>query len=234
VVTKWCTTAPGPFCYLYHCGTLIHAMRPETFRTITTDPEAWRTKARTVRTAAETLWGSALGFFSGMSDNREQAIDLFVERLHTAQFLYGLAVETALKARIIERDPANVRFVEKMDAQGVVVEVRLQRIGADLGPDGHDLVKLAEVAGVLGPSASTPVFAVKSDQTAIKEILAFLTDCVRWSGRYPAPKSSNTYYRPESKIPSRILGAYMRDWLDQLLDALLLKHEADDGSEQKP
>lgn len=70
----------------------------------------------------------------------------------------------------------------------------------------------------MGPSS---VFSIESDQTAINEILAYLTDCVRWSGRYPVPKKMSERYMPGTPIPSRILGHYMRDWLDPFLDSIL-------------
>jgi hypothetical protein len=203
-------------------------MNHDSFRDITSDPAAWRTKASTLRSAAEALWDTSLGLITGGSplvtpEERDRAVQLFAERLHTSQLLYGLVVETALKARIIELDPANARFVEKRDGHGAVIDVRIQRIGADLGGDGHDLVKLAEIAGVAGAQASSSIFSIESDRVAIHEILAFLSDCVRWSGRYPAPRNANGYYRPDHKIPARILGHYMRDWLDPFLDALLPK-----------
>jgi hypothetical protein len=98
--------------------------------------------------------------------------------------------------------------------------MRLGKIGVDLGKDGHDLLKLASVAGLIGDGPDV-VFTVGSDCDAIREILAYLTDCVRWSGRYPAPRKMSEQYSPVTAIPSRALEHYMRDWLDPFLDALL-------------
>jgi hypothetical protein len=198
----------------------------DAFREITLNPVAWRAKALTLRSAADWLWESLPAFFAtnpgalGDSEIADTVARRFVERLHTAQLLYGLATETALKGRIISLDPAAVEFTEKQNGDGVLVDLKLKRIGTGLQGDGHDLVALAKAAGLIGDGANA-VFSVESDRTTIAEILAFLTECVRWSGRYPAPKTVAGYYQPMGAIPSRVLGLYMRDWLDRFLDVAL-------------
>lgn len=132
--------------------------------------------------------------------------------------LYGLAIETALKARIIELDSNAIDFREKRDGEGNVVDLQIVKIGAELGKDGHDLVKLATVAG-LGDGGAT--FSLQTDRNTIREILAYLTDCVRWSGRYPVPKRLSERFLPTAPVPTRAFGLYMRDWLDPFLESLL-------------
>jgi len=204
----------------------MSGMSPQVFKEIASDPTAWRQKARVLRDCAEALWDSYVILFSGVAeqpkdcDRRRAVVDQWIERLFTAQFLYGLVVETALKARLIECDPASVQFREVKDAAGNILDVRITKIGVELGTDGHDLVKLAQVAGVIDGDQSG-IFSIESDRTAIREILAYLTDCVRWSGRYPAPKRMSEQYTPSTSIPSAVLGLHMREWLDPFLDALL-------------
>lgn len=77
----------------------------EAFRDVASDSEAWRHKARILRRSAESLWDSYRHQLAGNPpDNREQQLAIvqnWLEHMHTAQFLYGLAVETALKAKMI-------------------------------------------------------------------------------------------------------------------------------------
>ncbi|HEV8603931.1 MAG TPA: hypothetical protein VGQ99_01115 [Tepidisphaeraceae bacterium] len=201
-------------------------LTPDMFREAASDPVAWRAKAVTLRGAAQSLWESFDSFFRDdpghLRSKDEQATILYrySDRIHTSQLLYGLATETALKGHIIQADPASIEFREKKDGDGNVVDLQILKIGVELGKDGHDLLKLGEAAGVLDPGNAT-LFLVESDLTATREILAYLTDCVRWSGRYPAPKKLSERYLPTASIPSRVLGLYMRDWLDPFLDALL-------------
>lgn len=204
----------------------------DAFRAAASDPEAWRQKARLVRRSADALWNSYTDLFTkiepGDRERAQEMLGSWLERMNTAQFLYGLAVETALKAKLIALDAANISFAEVRDGRGQVIDLRISKIGVDLGADGHDLRRLAEAAGV-GPGCPGCVFAIESDRTAITEILAYLTDCVRWSGRYPAPKRMSEGYKPSNPIPARVLGHYMRDWLDPFLDELLAA--ADQGND---
>ncbi len=196
------------------------------FRQTATDPTAWRSHASVLRSAADSLWDVAIENLLCDSMHlkdpllREELCRRFADQLHTAQFLYGLAVEAGLKAQIIEMDSTKVEFSEKRDGHGVVVDLRIRRIGVDLSIEGHDLNRLAEVVGVYDGRIGK-VCTTHSDQLALQEILAFLTTCVRWSGRYPAPKSTAEYYKPKHQVPRVALSHYMRDWLDPLLDALL-------------
>lgn len=178
----------------------------------------------TLRSAAQSLWDSFNEFFAAdpghlkSKDQQSAILYRYAERLHTSQLLYGLATETALKARIIENDPKGIGLREKKDGQGNIVDLQILKIGVELGKDGHDLVKLAQAAGVADGGAAS---LVESDRIALNEMLAYLTDCVRWSGRYPLPKKLSERYLPTAPIPSRIVGLYMRDYLDPFLNMLL-------------
>lgn len=196
------------------------------FRQTVIDPAAWRSHASVLRSAADSLWDLAIENLLSSPKQlkdpllREEVCRRFADQLHTAQFMYGLAVEAGLKAQVIEMDPTKVEFCEKRDGHGVVVDLRVRRIGVDLSIEGHDLNRLAEVVGVFDGRIGK-VCTTNSDQQTLQEILAFLTKCVRWSGRYPAPKSTAEYYNPKHQVPRVALSHYMRDWLDPLLDALL-------------
>jgi len=199
---------------------------PEMFRATASNPVAWRQKAITLREAAESLWDSFNSLFLKgdghllAKDKQSEVLDRFAERIHTSQLLYGLATETALKARIIALDATKIELRERKDENGKVIDLQIHKIGVELGKDGHDLVKLADAAGVLNPT-NTALFPVESDFTTTRAILEHLTDCVRWSGRYPAPKKLSEIYIRDSSVPGRALGLYLRDWLDPFLDALL-------------
>lgn len=160
---------------------IIGQINPDIFKELAADASAWRTKATTLRSAAQSLWDSFNEFLAAdpghlkSKDEQSAILYRYAERLHTSQLLYGLATETALKARIIENDPKGIEFREKKDGQGNIVDLQILRIGVELGKDGHDLVKLAQAAGVAdGGSASL----VESDRIVMNEILAYLTDLI--------------------------------------------------------
>ena len=138
----------------------------EMFRDAARDVTAWRAKAVALRAAATALWDSFMDFFHSELTASETKIATAIQqgsaRIHTSQLLYGLATETALKARIIESDPESIEFVEIKAADGSIMDVSIKKIGVSLGADGHDLIKLAEVAQILNPS-NTNLFAVISD-----------------------------------------------------------------------
>lgn len=202
-------------------------MTPEELREfcqVASDPCAWKAKALVMRDAAQTIWDSYLGLFEDAKpkDKGQQMAVLrtWFERMHIAQLLYGLVVETGLKARIIADEPDSIEFREKKNGNGEVIDISITKIGVELGADGHDLIKLASVAGMLG-EVDGELYKCESDRVAMREILAYLTDCVRWSSRYPAPKKFSERYLPGASIPDRILGHYMRDYLDPFLSKLL-------------
>jgi hypothetical protein len=97
-----------------------------------------------------------------------------LEFIGISEMLIGYAFETALKGRIIERFPEKVNIEAKMNGIGVLKEIRLDCFGQ--GGDGHDLNILASISGI------------NNIDPQRKIILEWLTEAVRWRGRYPAPK----------------------------------------------
>lgn len=92
-----------------------------------------------------------------------------------SDMLFGYAYETALKGLLIERFPEKINIEAKMDGTGSLKEIKLDCF-ANCG-DGHDLLMLAKISGI------------KNIDPQRKVILEWLTEAVRWRGRYPASKS---------------------------------------------
>jgi hypothetical protein len=190
------------------------------FLELATDKDAWLQKSRDLRGAADDLWSVfeertaawALAYKRKEPDNAiwEHAF----ARLTTSKMLYGLALETAFKARILSDRPGDIVFRMAIDGSRKLHLVEMKQFGVSMG-SGHDLVRLAEIAGAFEPKV---VFEHQSDFKALRAILEELGDLVVWEGRYPVPLRSGEERKVSPDIPSRILGHYMRDWTDRVLD----------------
>ncbi len=187
------------------------------------DAEAWRKHARALRRSGDAIWQrfekSLFEALAGTKDGGAGAdLDVSVEYLETAKLLYGLALETALKAWIIKQKPGEIEIGVTIDGSGEAVHAELKRVGVRL--QGHDLHALAESAGLFGTGFSA-VITQDSDRDAVRTICRDLGQAVAWRGRYPAPRSSFEPQKLKSGVPVRVLTHYLRDWLDPVLDALL-------------
>lgn len=188
------------------------------------EPAAWLAKSLDLRRSANALWDA---FFratlehartynkvtqSGDDAKWNEALGY----LDVAKMLYGLAVETALKAHLLEANPASAEFQLRVDGSGKVVDAQLKQLGVPLG-QGHDLVLLAEKAGVF-TNGDKAIFPVQSDLVVLRDLLKHLTESIVWSGRYPAPTRSGSPFVPSPDVPMVAFQHYLRDWLDPLLD----------------
>jgi hypothetical protein len=129
-----------------------------------------------------------------------------------ANMLHGLAVEVALKGRILATAPEKVTFELKVDGAGEFVSAQLRQVGVRIS-ESHDLTALAKAAldsGVSLPLLSTP---------EIQKVLQFLGACVRWAGRYPVPLGS-TEVCADGRIVVGSEGIPRKD-VEALLDALI-------------
>jgi hypothetical protein len=198
----------------------------ETFK----DHVAWRGQSAALRRSAEVLWDE---FFrtvltaakKAKGENStflfpQQAEDLF----QSSQLLYGLALETALKAWIIETKPSEIELRVTMDGAGQAVHAELRALGVPAG-QGHNLLSLAEVAGLFSTEFES---AVKTpfDAAAMRNICRYLSEMVQWRGRYPVPLASFEPIKLDPDVPQLALAHYMRDWLDPVLDVLLRQESA--------
>jgi hypothetical protein len=107
------------------------------------------------------------------------------------RLMYGLAIETALKGRIVERWPTRVRIDVKADGRGDLLEAEITQLGVSIA-NGHDLHALAAAAGALDRHAEPQLFSDPADFDQFESVLLELSDAVLWSVRYPVPRGSKT------------------------------------------
>ncbi|MBK8003958.1 MAG: hypothetical protein IPK12_08420 [Gemmatimonadetes bacterium] len=199
-------------------------MQAEALLKAVADPNAWLDKSLALRRAGDSVWA---GFFQSLvraflaeKGGESEAIRAaWAEAdgyLQSSCLLYGLALETAFKAHILRHAPHEVSLQLVTDGASKVVSVEIKQLGVPI-KDGHSLEALAHKAGAFnrGPDA---IFQADSDYQAMKEILAHLSEAVLWRARYPTPLKSGPARESDPNVPGKVLGHYLRDWLDPLLD----------------
>ena len=194
------------------------------------DPAQWRRHARNLKDSGEFLWIRYQTMLAAEARRaKESATDLDFERvidaLETAKLVYGLALETALKARIVEKYPEKVEIRVVLDGAGEPKQAELRTIGVP-SSSGHNLLMLAEAAGIFDAEFQD-LLPVTLEQGVLKNICRDLSDVVQWRGRYPVPLSSGGALQLDPSFPSKTLHTHLLDWLNPLLDALLLANGVD-------
>lgn len=190
-------------------------------------PTAWRKHSKALRRSAHVLWEDFEGLViaaakEGANNGTEPDFTEAIEALETTKLLYGLALETALKAWIVQRTPDVVELRITMDGRGEAMQAELRSFGVPVS-QGHNLLALAEVAGLFGPDFSA-ILKTSADHDAMRNICRDLGEVVVWRGRYPIPLASFEPVKLNPAVPAAALVHYMRDWLDPVLNAL---HESD-------
>jgi hypothetical protein len=196
------------------------------------DPSAWRKHAKALRWSANLLWEEFTRVVTeevstAFQSKTEPNLVASIEALETAKLLYGLTLETALKAWIIEHVPSKIELRVTMDGKGEATHAELKTIGVPAS-NGHNLLALAETAELFGERFRT-VIPTENDERMMRNICRDLAEVVLWRGRYPVPLASAAPIKLDPNAPGRGLAHYMRDWLDPVLDALL---ENEDGEVQ--
>ena len=198
-------------------------MRATQFVEKSLDARAWRKQSRALRRSADVLWDDFSVILTidavAWKKNNEYDFSPAIEALETTKFLYGLALETALKAWLIENFPEKIEILLSISGDGSAKHAELKSFG--VAPNqGHNILVLAEAAGVFRPDFDS-VIKSNQDIAAIKNIFRDLGEVVVWRGRYPVPMSSREPLSMDPKAPEAALAHYLRDWLDPILDKLL-------------
>ncbi|NRD84759.1 hypothetical protein FG484_19395 [Burkholderia pseudomallei] len=97
------------------------------------DPIAWRKHSRALRRSAIALWDA---FERTVGEEAEAAAKsqteptfvVALEALETAKLLYGLTLETALKAWIVEHHPDKIEVRVVMDGKGEATGAELRAL----------------------------------------------------------------------------------------------------------
>jgi hypothetical protein len=198
-------------------------MEAEEFIDTATKPDQWLEKSRVLRRSADVLWDTFVAAWIDQGkvarSGGEPLLDEAVNFLMVAQMLYGLALETAMKGKLLEVQPSAIQLQLTTDGTGAVQSIQIKQFGVSMG-DGHNLEKLAELIDLLK----------KDDNRVEREILRYLSECVLWRVRYPVPKDSRSLRRMPTGVPPRAFGHYIRDWIDPWLDELLGTQPVDDGT----
>lgn len=188
-----------------------------------TNPGEWLTKSVDLRIAGDRLWDR---FFKcvvqwGKAQASERDVDLLEKSereggacLWAAKLLYGLALETAFKAHILENQPEKIELTMSADGTAQIQHVELKQFGVSLG-SGHNLLKLGETAELFSDGVD---IHEKGERKAVREVLKHLSEVVYWSGKYPIPKKSGQSHEAPEDIPMKFFGHYLRDWTDPILD----------------
>jgi hypothetical protein len=207
-------------------------MQAETFIEKSRSPQAWRKHSRALRRSANVLYDD---FVAVLAESIKEAKtlgeiadhDRAIEAIETAKLLYGLALETALKAWIIEHKPSQIEIRITIDGSGEAKHAELKSFGVN-GNQGHNLYALADVAGIFEGVTFAHVLKTESDRDVFRAICKDLGQVVVWRGRYPVPMASFEPQPLTKGVPWKSYVHYMRDWLDPMLDALLaesISHE---------
>lgn len=156
---------------------------------------------------------------AAIRNNTESNFDTALEAFETTKLFYGLTLETALKAWIVEHFPAKIEVRVVMDGRGEATHAELRAIGVPTS-SGHNLLALAEAADLFGERFQS-IIRTEDDRRAMRNICRDLGEVVLWRGRYPVPLVSAEPMTLDPHAPRLALAHYMRDWLDPILDALL-------------
>lgn len=197
-------------------------MEADVFLSIVMEPIRWSSKSIEMRRAADVVWdrfvARLVDALKAQSDNLDDggAWEEAIGYLDTSKMLYGYALETAFKGYIIEQEPDKFEIETTTDEAGEVLDARTIRIGVPLR-SGHELVELAEHSGAFTRGEGA-IFSADSDYIALHSILVHLTEYTVWRGRYPVPIRSGPEFAPAKGMPVRVLGHYLRDWVDPVLD----------------
>ncbi|MBN3754205.1 hypothetical protein G3N95_14735 [Paraburkholderia sp. Tr-20389] len=188
------------------------------------NPVAWRKRAAALRRSADLLWEEFCRvFIAAVAEARDGKAELdlegTLEALEGAKLLYGLALETALKAWIIENHPSRIEVRVTMDGAGEATHAELKALGVPMS-SGRNLLALAEAAELFGDRFQF-VLRTDGDKQAMRNICRDLAEVVLWRGRYPVPLASADPTKLDPSVPPKAMAHYMRDWLDPVLDALL-------------
>lgn len=186
----------------------------------------WRKQARSLRRSADVLWVKcietlAVSMAEARTSDEPADIDVPIEYMGVARFLYGLSLETALKGWIVKENPSALEMKVTINGAGEALHAELKHFGVP-SSQGHNLLALAEAVGLFS-TAFHHVQGLRTDgdRDAMRAICRDLGEAVAWSGRYPVPLASYEPHRLNPKVPHQALAHFLRDWLDPVLDELL-------------
>jgi hypothetical protein len=125
----------------------------------------------------------------------------------TSVMVYAMAIETALKGRLLQQDPNRIRFSFETNGLGEVQSASIKQSAVG----SHNLEALAEFVGLIAKD--------RNDER--REVLRRLTDCLLWVSRYPVPKAVSNDQKARSVVPIVYHNRTIREYVDEMLNELL-------------
>lgn len=168
-------------------------MNKEEYLETLNDPKNWFDQAFAQKMVADKLLVDVImnkDFLKSLDDDHNMS--KFITLWANALFHYGIGLENGLKGVIIKTKPELINFEISGD------DVMLHNIGGKAGKS-HDLYSLANCAGVL--DRSLHLFKTDFDKKLVKNVLQSLTDMIRWTARYPIPKTLSKMFQIEENVP---------------------------------
>lgn len=197
-------------------------MTPESFIVEATNVAAWLQKSRELRASADALWTLAwdqattlLNTVSKPSDTERTEMEGLVAMMETAKMLYGLAFETVLKAIILRERPESIELKLTANGSGKIRRAEMRQFGVPMSL-GHDLVRLAELAGLF-VARDGAIFATPEARIEACDVLSDLGQAVVWTARYPVPTHSDRW-ASEGRRSYYAWNEVVKAWADELLD----------------
>lgn len=177
------------------------------------DSEQWFRKSKALRVGATSLFAEARSGIASLPSLEHPQFDfeclgLHVDTAIVAKMLLGLAVESALKGRLVQRHPELVPLKSTSDSGGNVLRIELR--GKQNPFATHDLEFLADRGDALDATGDTE----------LRGALRYLSKCVTWLAKYPVPKVA----RDGEEYGFRRLDWYQADLVETFLDRLYVEH----------
>lgn len=120
-----------------------------------------------------------------------------LDHLTGSIFLMAMAVENALKAKLISDRPEDVELRLSLNAKGEKSGAELKEIGGN--PLNHNLEKMAEHAGIFDRSTAS-LFEDSEEYERLRRNLNYLGHAVRYGGKYPTSNSLDDHLELEEII----------------------------------
>ncbi len=204
----------------------------DSFIDAATSPDSWKRMSVALRRSAEVIWArlrqtedsrAATVHHSGsvISFHGPTAF-LGIGYGFTAKLLYGLAVESAFKARLIETQPEKVKIDAELNGSGEIISAKLSAFGEK--KIGHNLVELATIIGVWDMHRDLGDNDCHAYRAGLEQALKDLETSILWRSKYPVPLNSK-------HLQEQPPATDVRKWVDPLLDKFIGKLEDQPESE---
>ncbi len=174
------------------------------------NPKVWFEFARKQKHIGDILLSSLVNKKSMMKIKKDQngAIDNFITIFSNAHFHWGIAMENGFKGLIVKHQPSTIKY--KLEGDNLIIK--------NIAGNSHNLVKLAEITGVLNKEYG--LYKHDNDYLSLIEVLKQLTEMIKWGARYPLPMDTRLVHKFSNEVPSTVVyGFHILDVMAPLFEA---------------